>query len=321
MVTPSHLQFLLAITLAFAWSIATWPLLTTRFATAWLRLPLISAIVLTPLLIEKERIMLRAAACFVAVELFFKLVDYYGQFHTRRAMDRSFTTFARFLVPFPVLFVRFRTIERKPDWDGRRLLMTAAALGIFLSGFLQLRLLKEVPFVRSSFLVDHTLKFVCFVITIESLSQFLNGLERLAGFQIRPIIDSAYRSKTVGEFWIRYNLRVHAWLEHNVFRPFTLRKMPILGICATFVISGILHEAAFAIATSRLDGYQFAFFSLQAPAVLLLHRLQQSWDGTWLGQLALRAVTLVWMWASSILFFNGMHRVFPFVYASESWLP
>jgi hypothetical protein len=320
MVTPSHLQFLSAVILAFAWSIVSWPLLT-RLTATWLRLPLISALVLTPLLIEKQSIMLRAAACFVAVELWFKLVDYYGQFHGRRAMDRSFASFAKFLIPFPVLFVRFRAIERKPHWDGRRLMMTIVALGLFLSGFLQLWLLKQVPLVRSSFLVDHTLKFICFVITIEALSRFLKGVERLAGFRIRPIIDSAYQSKTVGEFWSRYNTRVHSWMEHNVFRALAARKMPIRGVFLTFILSGMLHEVAFAIATSRLDGYQFAFFSLQAPAVLLLHWLDRRWEGSRMGQLALRAISIVWMWATSMLFFNGMHRVFPFVYSSESWLP
>lgn len=320
MVMPSHFQFLLAMILAFAWSIASWPLLT-RSAATWLRLPLTLSLVLTPLLIDKQSTMLRAAACFVAVELFFKLVDYYGQFHERKAMDRSFAAFARFLVPFPILFVRFRAIERKPDWDGRRMIVTIIALGIFLAGFVQLRLLKQFSLVRESFLVDHTLKFICFVITIESLSQCLNGAERLAGFQLRPIIDSAYQSKTVGEFWTRYNTRVHVWLEHNVFHTFAAQKMPIRGLFLTFIVSGVLHEVAFAIATSRLDGYQFAFFSLQAPAVLFTHWLAKRWEGSRLGQLALRAMSIVWMWGTSVLFFHGMQRVFPFVYASESWLP
>lgn len=320
MVTPSHFQFLMAMILAFAWSIASWPLLT-RSAATWLRLPLTFSLVLTPLLIDKQSVMLRAAACFVAVELFFKLVDYYGQFHERHAMDRSFAAFARFLVPFPTLFVRFREVERRPNWHSRRLLMTILALGVFLSGFLQLRLLKQVPLVRESFLVDHTLKFICFVITIESLSQFLNGVERIAGFRIRPIIDRAYQSKTVGEFWGRYNTRVHAWFEHNVFRKVAAHNMPIRGIFLTFIVSGLLHEVAFAIATSRLDGYQFAFFSLQAPAVLFTHWLDKRWEGSSLGQFAIRAMSIAWMWATSMLFFHGMQRVFPFVYASESWLP
>jgi hypothetical protein len=39
------------------------------------------------------------------------------------------------------------------------------------------------------------------------------------------------------------------------------------------------------------------------------------------GGAAVRIVTAFWMYATSILFFHGVDRIFPFVYASDPWLP
>ena len=67
---------------------------------------------------------------------------------------------------------------------------------------------------------------------------------------------------------------------------------------------------------SRLDGYQFAFFLLQAPAVVIGRTIQQKTKAN----LAARIATVLWMWLTSMLFFHGVARVFPFFYAAEPWL-
>ena len=108
---------------------------------------------------------------------------------------------------------------------------------------------------RSSFLLDHTIKFVVFTPAIESLARLIHGLERLAGHDTMPLIDNAFRSRTVGEFWYRYNTRVHSWFDYNVFRPLGGRRSPVRAVFLTFFASAVLHELGFAIATSRCDGY------------------------------------------------------------------
>ena len=78
----------------------------------------------------------------------------------------------------------------------------------------------------------------------------------------------------------------------------------------------------FGIATSRLDGYQATFFLLQIPAVMLSRGFGtalQGWGAA--GQIISRGLTILWFWATSVFFFHGVDRVFPFVYASEPWLP
>jgi hypothetical protein len=100
------------------------------------------------------------------------------------------------------------------------------------------------------------------------------------------------------------------------------RRAPVRGVMTTFFLSAIFHELAFGLATSRLDGTQFAFFLIQALAVLISPRLERFARRTGLaGEIAVRGLTVMWMYATSILFFHDVNRIFPFVYASDLWLP
>ena len=288
----------------------------------WLLTVACSSVLFTPLIIAAGNVKLRAFACVVSIELFFKTVDYVTQWRLNGSSDRRFGAFLAFLVPFPVLLVRFgqrshrRAAAGASVWYG-----TLAAMGCFGICFASLGWLEGVEFVRSSFLIDHSIKFILFTVAIEALARSLHGLERLAGYDTRPIVDRAYCSRTVGEFWWRYNTRIHAWFDFHVFRQSGGRRRPVRAVFLTFLISAVLHELGFAIATSRLDGYQFTFFMVQAPAVFLWRRFERTAGGSATGQFLLHGSTILWMWATSMLFFHGVNRVFPFFYASTPWLP
>ena len=89
-----------------------------------------------------------------------------------------------------------------------------------------------------------------------------------------------------------------------------------------FLLSGLFHEVMFDIATSHVDGYQLAFFSLQVPAVLASGRLERlARRGGLVAKGVAHGLTILWMAATSVFFFRGVHRIFPFVYVSEPWLP
>jgi hypothetical protein len=161
-----------------------------------------------------------------------------------------------------------------------------------------------------------------FVLGIESLSRALCGLERLAGFDTTPIIRNAYLSRSVSEFWRRYNYRIHDWFYRNVFQATGGRRAPDRSVLLVFLVSGLLHEAAFALATSRLTGYQFAFFTIQGPAALAsggLERLARR--GGIAAKITAHGATIVFLAITSVLFFDGISKIFPFVYASQSPLP
>jgi hypothetical protein len=86
-----------------------------------------------------------------------------------------------------------------------------------------------------------------------------------------------------------------------------------------FLVSGLFHEAAFAVATSRLTGYQLAFFTLQGPAALASGRLERlARRGGIAGKVAAHGATIRFLATTSVLFFDGVSKVFPFIYASRS---
>lgn len=126
----------------------------------------------------------------------------------------------------------------------------------------------------------------------------------------------------MAEFWRRYNHRVHDWIDLNLFRPAGGRRAPARAVVVAFVVSGLFHELMFAIATSRPTGYQLAFFALQAPAVLASGRIERlARRGGLLGKVVARGATIAFLAVTSVLFFDGVARVFPFVYADASRSP
>jgi hypothetical protein len=282
------------------------------------------AVLAAPLLIPADKIVYRALSAYVSTDLFFRLVDFRREV-CKKSERPSLPDFFGFLVPFPVLLVVYRA--RCQRWENARfawgdLVRVVVGVAGVTSGFVLVDVTAGIAALRESFLLDHVAKVAIFVLTIETASQGLFGLERMTGFDAPPIVRTAFLSRTVAEFWMRYNTRVHRWLYENVFLPSGGRHAPMRGILLVFFVSAVLHELMFGIATSRFDGYQFAFFFMQAPAVLasgVVERLANR--GGWVGAALARVLAIGWMTGSSVFFFHGVNRVFPFVYVSESWLP
>ena len=83
-----------------------------------------------------------------------------------------------------------------------------------------------------------------------------------------------------------------------------------------------MHCAMFGIATSRFTDYQLAFFILQAPAALAAGRLERFARRNGVtGRFVAHGSTILFLSVTSVLFFDGVRRVFLFIYASESQLP
>ena len=75
----------------------------------------------------------------------------------------------------------------------------------------------------------------------------------------------------------------------------------------------------FGIATSRSTGYQPAFFALQAPAALASGRIERfAQQGGTTGEIVAHASTILFLGVTSVRFFDGVRRAFPFIYATES---
>jgi hypothetical protein len=282
------------------------------------------AVLAAPLLIPADKIIYRALSAYASTDLFFRLLDFRREV-CKKSERISLLDFFDFLAPFPVLLVVFRA--RCQRWENARFtwrdtIRVLVGVAGVTSGFVLLDVAAGIAAIRESFLLDHVAKVAIFVLTIETASQGLFGLERMAGFDAPPIVRAAFLSRTVAEFWMRYNTRVHRWLYENVFLPSGGRHAPIRGIVLVFFVSAVLHELMFGIATSRFDGYQFAFFFMQTPAVLASGAIERLANRAgWIGAALGRGLAIAWMIGSSVFFFHGVNRVFPFLYVSESWLP
>ena len=287
---------------------------TAQPSIGWLFAP---AIWMSVLLIPADRIGLRALAAFLVNEVALKVVDYF-----RRERTGGLREYFWFLIPFPTLAVVFpdhkRRLARPDDPWPHVLRLVLGLLGVAV-GVLVLIAARHVAVLRSNFVLDHLLKVVFFISTIESISQVLFAIERLAGFRTTPVIHTAFLSRTPAEFWRRYNVRVHDWMLRNVFRAAGGGRAPIRGVVMVFVFSGLLHELMFGVATSVFDCSQLLFFLLQIPAVLVSGPLEQFARRTGTtGRIFAHAVTFLFLAATSVLFFKGMSRVFPIVYANPS---
>jgi hypothetical protein len=135
---------------------------------------------------------------------------------------------------------------------------------------------------------------------METATEGLRWLHRLAGQAVPPIQEIPIAARSVGEFWSRrWNRPVSAWLGEYAFAPLARRRRPVLALVLAFAVSAALHAwmfyAGLGLRAALAGGL---FFLLQAPVVMLESR----WRITrWPTALA-RAWTLGWLLLSSPLF-------------------
>jgi hypothetical protein len=287
----------------------------------WCFVPII---LVCPLLIPSAHVGLRAASTFASGDITFKMIDYFRHWGTG-ARSIVLRDYYRFLIPFPVLSAVYpdhkRRLRRPESPWPQVLRLFGGIIGITIA-LQAISVLSRIALLRSSFALNHAVMLLIFVVGIESLSRALCGLERLAGFDTTPIVRNAYLSRTISEFWRRYNYRIHDWLYRNVFQATGGRRTPVRSILLAFLVSGLFHEVMFALATSRLTGYQFAFFTIQGPAALASGRLERlARRGGIAAKILAHGATILFVAVTSVLFFDGVSKIFPFVYVSQSPLP
>ncbi|WP_435011270.1 MBOAT family O-acyltransferase [Tundrisphaera lichenicola] len=317
---------LLAFAVAYGCAVAA-PLILLRLRVvpaakaAWCLVPVILA---CPLLIPSASVGLRAASAVLSGDLAFKIIDYFRRWDR---LDRGtiLRDYYGLLIPFPVFAVVYPDQRRRlgrPESPWPHLSRIVVGIACVIGSVLTLRFLSGTDPIRSSFALHHAAMLLAFVVAVESLSRALCGLEHLAGFDTTPIIRDIYLSRTVSEFWRRYNDRIHEWMYRNVFRTTGGRRAPARSVVLVFLVSGVFHELMFGIATSRFSGYQLAFFTLQAPAALASGRLERlAKRGGIAGRFVAHGSTILFLAVTSVLFFDGVSKVFPFIYASTSPLP
>jgi hypothetical protein len=315
--------FFLTLLFAYGYAIAVRPLLGIpgRIGLA-ISIAVAFAVLFFPLIIKSDHIVLRGLASFACGELFFKMIDYARLRSKPNADVGGYGKYLQFLIPFPVLLVVWEEKSRprvRPPSNLAEYILALPWVAVSGVAVVLIFIVPPVFEVMTIFAIEHAIKLLFFAILIESLSRAMHRIERIAGYETAPLVQNAISSLTPADFWKRYNTRVHAWMDLNIFRPAGGRRNPTRGILLTFLFSAIFHELMFDLATSSLTGYQFLFFACQAPAVLLSPRLKRfAKRNGLLGNVVVRCGTIIWFALTSVLFFDGVRRVFPFYYTSQT---
>ena len=175
-------------------------------AAVWCLVPVVVA---CPLLVPPAKVGRRAASAFVSVDIAFKMVDFFRRWGD---VDRSMVLreYYRFLIPLPVLSAVYPDhMRRLPDGGSPwfEVMRLAGGSAGFAIASLAMMALSRVALLRSSFALDHVVMLLVFVLGINSLWSALCGIEHWRDSSTRPIIQNAYLSRSVSEFWLRYNYR------------------------------------------------------------------------------------------------------------------
>ncbi len=270
-------------------------------------------------------IMVRAIAALFCTDLLARLIDFRRQTRKRQTVPCGYQGFLAYLVPFPISMVvygdKLNRLHESPPL-GPELSRIAVGLAVFAAAFVTLTGTADSTFLQSHFAIDHGFKVLVWLVALEAGSQAIWGVERLLGYGDGPPMGYPSMSRTPAEFWMRWNRRAQRWFYLNAFVPSGGKQNPVRGVIATFAVSALIHEVLFDIATSDFNGWQGLFFLIQIPAVLVSPGIE-AWArrGGGIAKTAAHAITVAWLWTTSVLFFHGIDRIFPFFYAGDSPLP
>jgi hypothetical protein len=138
----------------------------------------------------------------------------------------------------------------------------------------------------------------------------------------RPVNDNILLSRTPADFWRRWSWPIHGWLMRYVYHSDIGggRRHHVRATVLAFLISGIGHEILFFAAIGRATGHQTLFFLLNAPAVLASGAMERfaRRHGV-VGEIAIRAATILFLVLASPLMFVSFHYVLP-IYMKRIWL-
>ena len=200
------------------------------------------------------------------------------------------------LAPFDIATTR----RVEPVLDRKLLRSTTLNAGLALLALLGLLLLpRSLPteLVLLRLLLGAGLAYTA----MEAVTEGLRLLHLLAGVAVPPLQSTPILSQSIREFWSqRWNRPVSGWLNEFVFRPVARRQGSILGVLATFAVSGLLHAWMFYVSVGLLAALMAeAFFVFNAVFVLVesaigIRALAPTWQRTWtLGLLLLSSPLFV----------------------------
>lgn len=109
---------------------------------------------------------------------------------------------------------------------------------------------------------------------------YLNAWAELTGFSDKNFYDDWWNSKTIGEYWRKWNLPIHNWLTRHLYFPMRRRKFSRgLSMAAVFTFSALLHEYMLAGCFGVVTFIGFNGMMTQLPFIILQERYKKFLGG------------------------------------------
>jgi hypothetical protein len=260
-------------------------------------------VALSPCLIPPTSNPLRFIATLVSIAFLPKLYDVHHA--SRLFQEMSLRSYLAYL-PNGFWLVLRREPGRVPmKCDLRRLAVRVpgALLAVLLVMGLWRQDWSEVPFA-----FEHAGKVAAVILAVVLIGNTAAAGYRLLGGRALDPMANPMAARTPADFWRRWNRPAQQFLAEYGFAPAGGLRRVTRATLTTFVVSGLIHEYVFGIASGRIQGRQLLFFSLQGCATLATLRARPTGPRSivWIAGTALFNLT------TSVLFFQSVDDVLPF---------
>lgn len=294
----------IAIVVALVASIAFYPALRHAHLVrniAWLACTAIVG--LSPCLIPPTATFFRFVAALFAITLLVKLYDANRQ--PRITLELGLRSYVANLANGNWLVRRIRP-RRPPMIDDFPRLLLRLSLTLLLVALCWF--LFQEDWWTGWFALEHVAKVTVVVAAVIALTNAIAVVYRLVGSEARDFMNNPFIACTPADFWRRWNVPAHEFLNEYVFKPAGGLRHPVRAMLITFGISGLAHEYVFGIAAGRVQGWQLLFFLLQGVAAVANMNVKPK------GRVLPICVVGVWVFnlASSVLLFASVNQIVPF---------
>lgn len=283
--------------------LAAWPLRRFKGRRRWAALLTLAVVAaLLPTLQPAINLWLRIIVCLTCPVMAVKLIDLHvGATYWRQRRLREWFWY----LVFPFILVPRISFRRSPKDRRRGLRKLPRAAVEIAAGLALLWGCYHIDWRPLPFLVEHTARLTAaYLVALDGMFIAVEAAILLCGFSMLPLTGEPIAACTPADFWRRYNCEAGRFLRENVFRPIGGACHPVRGIAAAFAMSAVLHEYISWLLTGHVYGFQFAYFGLQAVAVAATYRWRPTGAARWIGILG----TLLFEWATAILFFENVNR-------------
>lgn len=113
---------------------------------------------------------------------------------------------------------------------------------------------------------------------------FMNLLAELTRFGDRKFYLDWWNSRSIDEYWRKWNLPVHQWVVRHLYYPLLRKQVSRnMAVFACFLFSAIMHEVVISIPFRHISCHAFLGMVAQAPLVLLTKKFNEIVDNPFLG--------------------------------------